>query len=78
MDTALPHKFPFILNRNLAKANCTARKSGLDYYTCDIVVLGDNIIMRLTNLKGTLIVFLNKSSVLQKMQKFLLIKITLV
>ena len=23
MDTALPHKFPFILYRNLAKANCT-------------------------------------------------------
>ena len=23
MDTALPQKFPFILDRNLAKANCT-------------------------------------------------------
>ena len=22
MDTALPQKFPFILDRNLAKANC--------------------------------------------------------
>ena len=23
MDAALPQKFPFILDRNLAKANCT-------------------------------------------------------
>ena len=23
MDTALPQKFPFILDRNLAKGNCT-------------------------------------------------------
>ena len=30
MDTALPQKFPFILDRNLAKANCTS---------CDTVVL---------------------------------------
>ena len=28
MDTALPQKFPFILDKNLAKANCT-EKSGL-------------------------------------------------
>ena len=26
MDTALPHKFPFILDRNLAKANCTENR----------------------------------------------------
>ena len=26
MDTALPQKFPFILDRNLAKANCTEKK----------------------------------------------------
>ena len=25
MDTALPQKFPFILARNLAKANCTGK-----------------------------------------------------
>ena len=33
MDTALPQKFPFILDRNLAKANCT-----------DVVVLARNFI----------------------------------
>ena len=27
MDTALTQKFPFILDRNLAKANCTEKKS---------------------------------------------------
>ena len=32
MDAALPQKFPFILDRNLAKANCTR-------YSSDIVVL---------------------------------------
>ena len=26
MDTALPQKFPFILDRNLAKANCTENR----------------------------------------------------
>ena len=37
MDTALPQKFPFILDRNLAKVNCT----GNWFCTsCDIVVLG--------------------------------------
>ena len=37
MDTALPQKFPFILDRNLAKANCT----GNHVCTfCDKVVLG--------------------------------------
>ena len=36
MDTALPQKIPFILDRNLAKANCTE-----DYVctSCDKVVL---------------------------------------
>ena len=37
MDTALPQKFPFILNRNLAKANCTGNRVCT---CCDIVVLG--------------------------------------
>ena len=37
MDTALPQKFPFILDRNLAKANCTENHVCT---SCDIVVLG--------------------------------------
>ena len=37
MDTALPQKFPFILDRNLAKANCTENQVCT---SCDIVVLG--------------------------------------
>ena len=37
MDTALPQKFPFILNRNLAKANCTGNRVCT---SCDTVVLG--------------------------------------
>ena len=36
MDTALPQKFPFILDRNLAKANST---ENLVCTSCDIVVL---------------------------------------
>ena len=36
MDTALPQKFPFILDRNLAKANCTGNRVCT---SCDIVVL---------------------------------------
>ena len=34
MDTALPQKFPFILDRNLAKANCTENQVCT---SCDIV-----------------------------------------
>ena len=37
MDTALPQKFPFILDRNLAKANCTGNRFCT---SCDTVVLG--------------------------------------
>ena len=37
MDTALPQKFPSILDRNLAKANCTGNHVCT---TCDKVVLG--------------------------------------
>ena len=37
MDTALPKKFSFILDRNLAKANCTENHV---YTSCDTVVLG--------------------------------------
>ena len=36
MDTALPQKFHFILDRNLAKANCT---ENLVCTSCDIIVL---------------------------------------
>ena len=37
MDTALPQKFPFILDRNLAKAKCTEKHVSM---FCDKVVLG--------------------------------------
>ena len=37
MDTALPQKFPFILDRNLAKANCTENQVCT---SCDTVVFG--------------------------------------
>ena len=37
MDTALPQKFPFILDRNLAKANCTGNRVCT---SCDTVLLG--------------------------------------
>ena len=36
MDTSLPQKFPFILDRNLAKANCTGNRACT---SCDTVVL---------------------------------------
>ena len=40
MDTALPQKFPFIVDRILAKANCT---ENLVCTPCDTVVLGKYI-----------------------------------
>ena len=40
MDTALPQKFPFILDRNLAKAHCTGNRVCT---SCDTVVFGQNI-----------------------------------
>ena len=39
MDTAHPQKFPFILDRNLAKANCTENRICT---SCDTVVLDLN------------------------------------
>ena len=39
MDTALPQKFPFILDWNLAKANCTGNQV---YTSCDTIVLDKN------------------------------------
>ena len=40
MDTALPQKFPFILDRNLAEANCTGNRVCT---SCDTVVLATDI-----------------------------------
>ena len=40
MDTALPQKFPFILDRNLAKANFTENRVCT---SCDTVVLASSI-----------------------------------
>ena len=45
MDTALPQKFPFILNRNLAKANGTENHV---YTSCDTAVLGKKPNVKLT------------------------------
>ena len=39
MDTALTKKFPFILDRNLAKASCTGNQVCT---SCDTVVLAPN------------------------------------
>ena len=40
MDTALPEKFPFILDRNLVNSNCTEDRVCT---SCDKVVLVQNI-----------------------------------
>ena len=40
MDTALPQKFPFILDRNLAKENCTENRVCT---SCDTVALGRSL-----------------------------------
>ena len=45
MDTTLTQKFPFILDRNLAKANCTGNRVCT---ACDTVVLGDCDVSNLT------------------------------
>ena len=49
MDTALPQKFPFILDRNLAKANCTENRVCT---SCDTVVLAINIFLLKTSALG--------------------------
>ena len=55
MDTALPQKFPFILDRNLAKANCTGNRVCT---SCDTVVLGLNAILHTsTGLQGPILFF---------------------
>ena len=40
MDTTLPQKFPFILDKNLAKVNWSGNRVCT---SCDIVVLGLNL-----------------------------------
>ena len=40
MDTAFPRKIPFILDRNLAKANCTEDRVCT---SCDKVVLDESL-----------------------------------
>ena len=46
MDTALPQKFPFILDRNLAKTNCTENHICT---SCDTVVLVTEVFSILKN-----------------------------
>ena len=53
MDTALPQKFPFILDGNLAKANCTGNRVCT---SCDIVVLESGVrneLIKLVSADGT-------------------------
>ena len=63
MDTALPQKFPFILDRNLAKANCTGNRVCT---SCDTVVLGEN--------KKTLFTFHKKKILVDLNEQILTIK----
>ena len=42
MDIEFPQKFPFILDRNLAKDNCTRNRV---WASCDIVVIGFYLIV---------------------------------
>ena len=51
MDTALPQKFPFILDRNLAKANCSKNHVCM---SCDKVVLGYDLQIIICNLHTSL------------------------
>ena len=50
MDTALPQKFSFILDRNLAKANCTENHVCT---SCDTVVLGYSLLKTFLNILGS-------------------------
>ena len=52
MDTALPQKFPFILDRNLAKANCTGNHVCT---SCDTVVLGCDICLSFVQMRRFLL-----------------------
>ena len=52
MDTALPQKFPYILDRNLAKANCTKNNvcMSCDIVFLDMCIFSDRICQFLSNL----------------------------
>ena len=63
MDTALPQKFPFILDRNLAKANCTEDRICT---SCDTVVLGFHI-----KTVNSFVIFCTNILCLQKMNNYL-------
>ena len=56
MDTTLPHKFPFSLDRNLAKANCTENQVCT---SCDTVVLGQNLPIIIINVNEFHVWFLS-------------------
>ena len=53
MDTALSQKFPFIIDRNLAKANCTENRVCT---SCDAVVLVFRLHYAILNYLGTTLV----------------------
>ena len=59
MDTALTHKFPFILDRNLAKAIGTENHART---SCDTVVLGHIICLYLHLLQSVLRRFVKENS----------------
>ena len=79
MDTALPQKFPFILYRNLAKANCTGNQVCT---SCDIVVLdyGKNFLLCVSFLllswKLSVIVFVPRVVIINKSYKIVPLKKT--
>ena len=54
MDTALPQKFPFILDRNLAKANYRENRICT---SCDTVVLGTELF--LTDVYDIIVIVVN-------------------
>ena len=62
MDTALPQKFPFILDRNLAKANCT----GIHLCTsCDTVVLEGSLYKHAIHENADMSLVCDKSDITQ-------------
>ena len=82
MDTALPQKFPFILDKNLAKANCTENRVCT---SCDTVVLdksircaGPNILTKhLFNSKVILIFFLLETCNILKSDDYITFRIVI-
>ena len=57
MDTALPQKFPFILDRNLANANCTGNRVCT---SCDTVVLASYKISKFSHFDSTASLLMKK------------------